>query len=236
MSNTERVPGLGLGVYSHREAAALAGLRPERVARWVRGYRFKGRDGRPSSSRPVFEADWEIRAGAPVTLSFLDLIEMLFVKAFLDEGVSMPTIRKAAVEGARLFQVKHPFCVKRFETDGRDIFVSVEREAHDERLVDLVRKQAVFNQVIGPLLHRLKFDVAGVASTWWPRGESFPVVLDPSRSFGAPIVPRRGVPTRVLAGPVIAGDPADFVARMYQVSVREVDSAVTFERELAAAA
>ncbi len=233
--NSERVKGLGVGVYTHREAAVLAGLRPERVARWVRGYRFKGRSGRAGASPPVFESDWEIRPGAPVTLSFLDLVEMLFVKAFLDEGVSMPTIRKAAVEGARLFEVKHPFCVKQFETDGRDIFVSIEKEAHDERLLDLVRKQAVFKQVIRPLLHQLKFNVAGIASAWWPRGESFPVVLDPARSFGAPIVPS-GIPTRTLAGPVMAGDRANFVARMYQVHLRDVECALDFERGLAAAA
>jgi uncharacterized protein (DUF433 family) len=233
---SERVPGLGLGVYTHREAAMLAGIRPERVARWVRGYRFKGRAGQPSASAPIFESDWEIQPGAPVTLSFLDLVEMLFVKAFLDEGVSMPTIRKAALEGARLFQVKHPFCVKRFETDGRTIFASIEKEAHDERLVDLARKQAVFKQVIRPLLHKLRFDVKGFAASWWPRGESFPVVLDPARSFGAPIVAKRGIPTRILAGPVLAGDPVEFVARMYRATVREVESAVAFEQEMAAAA
>lgn len=233
---TEQVPGIGVGVYTHREAAVLAGLRAERVARWVRGYRFKGRDGTPSESGPVFKSDWEIRPGGPVTLSFLDLVEMLFVKAFLDEGVSMPTIRKAAEEGVRLFSTKHPFCVKQFETDGRDIFVSIEKETHDEHLVDLVRKQAVFQAVIRPLLHHLKFNVAGIASAWWPRGESFPVVLDPARSFGAPIIAKRGVPTRMLAGPVLAGDSPDFVARMFDVNHREVECAVDFERGLAAAA
>lgn len=239
MNAHQQIDGLGRGVYSHREAARLAGLRPDRVARWVRGYSFKGRRGQESRSDPLFAADWDNSPGRPITLSFLDLVEMLFVKAFLNEGVSMPTIRKAAAEGAKLFSVKHPFCVKRFATDGRKIFVGLEKEAdedEDERLVELISRQAVFNEVIRPLLRQLKFDVAGMATAWWPRGHDYPVVLDPARSFGAPIIPDRGVPTSVLAGPVLAGDSPEFVARMFQVSSREVACAVEFERELAAAA
>lgn len=233
---TESIHGLGRGIYTPREAARLTSLRSERVMRWVRGYEFIGRHGKVGKSAPIFQTDWETIDGR-VVLSFLDLVELLFVRTFLGAGVSMPTIRRAAEEGAKLFQTQHPFCVKRFETDGRDILVRLEDDVLEERLVDLVRKQAVFKEVFNPLLKQLRYDVATeIAAGWWPRGKSFPVLLDPTRSFGEPLVAERFVPTRALAGPVNAGDDIDAVAAWFEVPRRDVEAAVEFENGLTAVA
>lgn len=232
------MPALGQGVYTHREAALLAQLRPERVARWLRGYTFKRPSGKTGASGPVFRTDFSSArtGGGPLLLSFLDLVEVLFVRGFLEAGVSMRTVRLAYEEAERLYHVEHPFCVKKFETDGREIFATISRDAHDEHLVGLVSRQAAFGSIVRPLFKHLSFDVAGVARLWWPRGEGFPVVLDPARSFGAPIVVTRGVRTSVLAGPVKAGDSAAFVARMFDATVKEVEAAVEFEGSLLAMA
>lgn len=225
--------GLGHGVYTGREAALLSGLRTERVNRWVRGYSFMTGSGVRSGSPPVFAADRSI--DGPLALSFLDLVEILFVKAFLEHGVSMRTIRMAAVEGGKIFKVKHPFCLKRFETDGRDIFASVAKNSGDEAIVNLVSPQTVFPKVIRPLFKQIEYDVASdMAAVWWPRGRDFPVVLDPARAFGTPIVAKRGVPTHVLAGPVEAGDSPELVAKWFEVPVGDVKAAIEFERALAA--
>src|SRR5450631_329365 len=85
--------GLGRGVYTGRETARLSGLRSERVTRWARGYSFSTPSGAKSSSPPIFAVDRP--TDGPLALSFLDLVEILFVRAFLDQGVSMHTIRRA---------------------------------------------------------------------------------------------------------------------------------------------
>jgi uncharacterized protein (DUF433 family) len=226
--------GLGRGVYTGRQAARLSKLRTERINRWLRGYSYTTGSGTKSSSPPIFAADRPI--DGPLALSFLDLVEILFVRAFLDLGVTMPTIRCAAVEGARIFQVKHPFCLKRFETDGRDIFANVAKDIGDEAIVNLVSSQTVFPRVIRPLFKQIEYDVVSeMAAVWWPCGRDVPIVLDPTRAFGTPIVEKRGVPTHVLAGPVEAGDSPELVARWFEVPVEDVRAAVEFERSLLAA-
>jgi uncharacterized protein (DUF433 family) len=61
---------------------------------------------------------------------------------------------------------------------------------------------------------------------WWPLGPSAPVVIDPARSFGQPIVSTRGIPTAVLAGAGAAEGPAAKVAWLYDVTLQAVHAAV----------
>lgn len=199
----------------------MSKLRTGRIGRWVRAYSYPIGAGTKSSSPPIFAADRPTEG--PLALSFLDLVEILFVRAFLDRGVSMPTIRRAAVEGVKIFKVTHPFCPKRFETDGRGIFANVAKDAGDEAIVNLVSSQAVFSDVIRPLFKQIDYDIVSeMASVWWPCGRDVPVVLDPTRAFGTPIVADRGVPTHVLAGPVEAGDSPELVARWFEVPIADV--------------
>ena len=128
-----------------------------------------------------------------VTLASQDLVAPKFFpfrkKAFLDHGVSIYAIRRAAETAAQIFSVKHPFCVKRFETDGRSVIARIVDEVGEERMLDLIRRQHVFTQLFNPRLRRLDYDLgSGNASRWWPLGKEKPVVLDPGRALGAAIV------------------------------------------------
>jgi uncharacterized protein (DUF433 family) len=101
------VTGIGTGIYTSREVSHLTGLSPSRVARWVSGYAFRtGSTIRQSG--PLIGRD----SDHGPSLTFLDLIEVLFVKAFLEQGVSMRTIRAAAGKAIELFETHHPFAVK----------------------------------------------------------------------------------------------------------------------------
>jgi hypothetical protein len=84
-------------------------------------------------------------------------------------------------------------------TDGREIFVELHRETGEPSLVEIVKRQAVFAQIIRPFLKELEFAEGTGLVRWWPLGEQRLVVLDPTRNFGRPIVARHGVPTEVLA-------------------------------------
>jgi uncharacterized protein (DUF433 family) len=204
---------LGAGVYTRREAARLAKLPPGRIANWARGFAA----GRPTECLP--------------TLSFLDLLEIVFVRTFLDLGLRMRTIRHAAIEGSNLFGVAHPFCLRRFETDGPRLFAHVAETASE--CASLVTARGALPNTVRSIFKQIAYDpVSEMAATWWPRGRDVPVVLDPTRSFGTPIVADRGVPTHVLAGPVEAGDSPELVGNWFEVPIHDVQVAVTFERSL----
>jgi len=172
--------------------------------------------------------------GHHLVLSFLDLIEACFVKVFLDHGVSLHTIRIVAQEAVPMFKTTHPFCVKKFETDGETILARLRDEKADggERLLDLKRKHFVFPAVFTPLLKTLDYDASGDAIRWWPRGKATPVVLDPQRAFGAAIVERSCVPTRALFDAKTAGESPESIAKWFRVDLDEVRAAIAFEKWL----
>jgi uncharacterized protein (DUF433 family) len=224
---------LGEGVYTVADASRLSGIPTRRLHRWLAGYEFRDHGGNVRHSAPVFRASLR-GAGSATAISFLDLLEVMFFDRFLKQGVTWDTLRRAAAEAARDFKDDHPFCVKRFRTDGRTIFAEIAKDDHDPKLLDIVRRQHVFREIVEPLLTQIDYDVSGLATAWSPMGKAVPVIVDPTRAFGQPTLRGRGVRTSVVAASVIAGNESlDAVARWYDVEVEEVEAAVDFERRLA---
>lgn len=222
------------GIYSAPEAARILQVKTAWVYRLIRGYTFKTRSGAPSSSPKLFEAELgEVRG--LFTVTFLDLIELMFVRDFLKQGVSLHTIRKAAVAAAELYsEEQHPFCVQQFQTDGKRIFARAASEVGDDKMVELVKRQHVFTRVVAPYLKQLEYSTAGTLQRWFPLGTNRHVVLDPAIRFGAPVVKDVAVPVHSLAAGVRGGETHAAVARWYDVPVGAVRDAVAFEKRLAA--
>ncbi|MBM3488083.1 MAG: DUF433 domain-containing protein [Alphaproteobacteria bacterium] len=205
---------------------------PPRIRRWLRGY-----EARRGGVVVGHELVWR-GALAPIddttSLGFLDLMEIRFVDAFLEAGVSWKRIRLASHRAAVLFGVDHPFATRRFVTDGSSIFAEIGGDAADDPLLDLATNQLLFKRIVAAsLVAGIEFSDAGVAARWWPMGRKHHVVLDPARSMGEPIVVVVGVATVVLAEAVQAEESVERVARWFDVSVAEVRDAVAFEAKIA---
>ncbi len=221
-----------IGIYTVRDAARLTGVSTGRIRRWLRGYRYHSRK-KAYASPPLWQGQWK-PIDHSLALGFLDLIEIRFVDGFLKAGISWRTLRQARERAEELFKVSHPFCTNQFVTDGREIFVELHRETGEPSLLDIVRRQQVFAQIINPFLKGLEFAVDSRLLRWWPLGEKRFVVLDPTRNFGRPILDRHGVPTEVLAKAAKAAGSVNEVARWYEVPEQEIQDAVEFEQRLAA--
>ena len=220
------------GIYTVRDAARLTDVSTGRIRRWLRGYRYRSRK-KAYSSPPLWQGQWQ-PIDHNLALGFLDLIEVRFVDAFLKAGISWRTLRQARKRAQETFKVSHPFCTNGFVTDGREIFVELHRETGEPSLLDIVRRQQVFAQIIKPFLKELEFAADSGLVRWWPLGEKRFVVLDPARNFGRPIVDRHGVPTEVLANAVKAAGSVAEVAHWYEVPEPEIQDALEFEQRLAA--
>jgi uncharacterized protein (DUF433 family) len=228
MTQPESRLALGEGIYTTGEIAKLARMAPQRVRRWVRGYSYRDRVGVKRRAGEVIQLSFGLGEG-PAELSFHDLLEILFVKKFLAHGVSMPTIRKAAAAAAHDFETIHPFSLRRFETDGRRVFARVNDELGDEHLYDLVSRQVGFSEVMSPLFKQIDYE-PDEAVRWHPLGRREPVVVDPRRSFGAPVTAKSSIPTNAIFAAHRAGESFEKIARWYGASVREVKAAIELER------
>ncbi len=203
-----RQPLLGVGIYTVPEAARIARVRPARIRRWLKGHDY---------------------------LDFRDLIEVRFVDAFRSHGVSWKTLRLAAERASEILQDPHPFSTQRFKTDGRKIFAELISETGEELLLDLVKSQYGFRQIIGPYLYEgLEFDDSKGAVRWYPLPGSHKVIIDPAVSFGQPIVQPEAVPTAILAKAAQVERSIERVARWYEVDPQAVQDAVEYEELLAA--
>jgi uncharacterized protein (DUF433 family) len=223
---------LGVGLYSIPEASRLAHIHVQRVRRWVKGYTyFVGEDRR--ASPPVWPRQLPDVDGQ-VVLTFRDLMEVRFVDAFRNRGVSWKSIRAAAEKARIVFDTPHPFSHKRFKTDGKTIFAEIESISGELALLDLVKDQYAFQRVVEPFLLGVEFGAGDHPRLWRPKEGKNLVVIDPARCFGQPIVAKENVPTVVLARAYHVEKDARRVAAWFEVSLRSVEIAVEFERNLAA--
>jgi uncharacterized protein (DUF433 family) len=225
-------PFVGVGIYSVSEASRLSGVSRARIRRWLRGYTFKHGTG-IHESPPVWRRQLP-SVGNSVALGFLDLMEVRFVNAFLEKGVSWRTIRRAAEIARRKYNKDHPFSTRQFKTDGKRMFEEVIEKSGENKLLDIVSNQYAFQRILAPYLKGVEFDRSDNLVRWWPLGPRRQVVIDPQRSFGQPIAAAEGVPTSILYRAYQVEDSVLAVASWYEVSRASVRAAVEFEKILAA--
>jgi uncharacterized protein (DUF433 family) len=233
---------LGRGVYGATEAVRLINfhrhpdaprrsISPQTIRRWLRGYDYLAGDDRRHSD-PLWVPDYA-NDDDTLELSFRDLIELRFVKAFRDVGLGLPTVRECFKRAVEAVNDTRPFSTRRFRTDGKTIFLEITKGVQEGELLDLKRRQSVFHRLVEPSLHGLEFD-ADIVARWFPLGMSRNVVIDPTRSFGRPIVTQGSVPTEILHQAVAVEGSPERVARLYEVPLGAVRDAIAFQTQLAA--
>jgi uncharacterized protein (DUF433 family) len=223
---------LNTGIYTVVEASRLTSVSKERIRRWLRGYRS---ELRKKNYPPLWESQLPSIENK-VALGFLDLIEIKFVDAFLNVGVSWAVIHKVREKAQKLYiDTNHPFCTKQFVTDGRQIFQDVHEETGDVCLVEIATDQRVFAAIAKPFLKQLEFRDGTRLERWWPLGRDRHIVVDPRKNFGQPTVVTEGIPTQNLARSYNAnGSSLEEVARWYEIRPESVKEAVDYEQSLAA--
>jgi uncharacterized protein (DUF433 family) len=224
---------IGQGVYSLSEAERLIHIPKKRIRRWLEGYSFTS-SGKRHHSAPIVQSSVRREVGE-LALSFADLIEVRFLDRYRGIGLSWHSIRIAAESAKGLVGKSHPFSTKGFKTDGKHILAEIANASGEIELLNLVNRQWELKQVVSPMLYAsLEFDEFDEAARWWPLSKRKTVVLDPARSFGAPITYEGGVRTSILAACARAEKSQRAAAAFFDVPVRAVRHAIEYEKLLAA--
>lgn len=228
---TNSIP-LGIGYYTVPEAARLLGIPPINIRRWLGGYTY--RHAADEVSMPPLWTPQLPRVDHHIELGFRDLIELRFVDAFIRAGLSLITIRHCLEYARECVDDDRPFSTRRFQTDGRGIFLDSLRDTGENELLDLKKRQYVIKQVVEKSFKDLDIENDAV-TRWRPYKGKKTIVIDPARAFGQPIAATSGVPTATLADSVKAEGSVARVAQLFEIPTSIVRDAIHYEKALLAA-
>jgi uncharacterized protein (DUF433 family) len=223
----------GKGIYTLTTASKILNMNPQRMRRWIKGYTYP-KNMECHSTKPLLRIDFEYNPD-DVIISFLDLAELLFIKTFIQHGISIQKIRKAAITASNLLNTSHPFAIKKMFTDGKSIFAKIAKKEDDLSLLDLINKQFQFDEIVEPILYEcIDFNKYDYAERWWPLGKKKEIVLDPSRNMGQPILNKYNVRTELIFELYKTNHSIDEISEWYELDKKAIEVAISFEKGLAA--
>lgn len=211
------------GIYTIPEASSLLNSSESSIRYWVNG---------SEKQNPLIEnvIGW---VDGRLAIGFVNLVEMRFVQFFRNAGVKAKTIRKA-IEALREDQAtSHPFFTETvFRTDGKSILAEIVKSESRKDLLDLSSNNYELREVTFPALREdVEFSSEGYVNAWYPRKQKFPnIIIDPNFSFGQPALKNKHVTTRTIFEASRAGESQQGIADLYEISVRDVRSALQFEK------
>ncbi len=219
---------IGKGIYTIPEVAHLVGLSPQKVRRWIKGYSSRSKAGQKKNIPPLIQSMIpEIEKKTVV--SFIELVELRFVKEFLTLGVSLRIIRRAAKEASEILEETHPFAHRRFMTDGKRIFLEYAHSNGHRPLIELGISQFVMEEIIKVYLHEVDFDdLTGAALRWWPMGRENPIIIDPRVAFGSPVIESTRISAKTIYKDYLAEQSIDRIAFWYDIGHLKVKAAIDF--------
>jgi uncharacterized protein (DUF433 family) len=177
-------------------------------------------------------------------LSFTNLVEAHVLRIIREtHQVKLNKVRQALDYMAQEFDTAHPLVIKRFQTDGVDLFIDQISEDQKKSLVNVSRGgQFAMRETLKHLLTRVEWNADGIASRFFPITELVTdpqsdkvIFLDPSIRFGSPVIAGKGVPTAAIVDLYNAGDTIEDIAYEFDCTPEQVKQAIRFESLLLAA-
>ena len=217
-----------LPAYTAAEAARYVDMPAATLRSWFSGRTYPRADGMGEFAPVLSPADQ--RTGH---LSFRNLVEAHVLRALRTKhGIRLKTVRQAiktAEEklGIQDLLYRHQALV----VADRSLFL----EYYGELLHLDLSEQIAIRRVLEAFLSRVDRDDRNIPIRLYPflRGaESVrrSIVIDPHVSFGRPILAESGISTSALVQRINAGEPIDAVARDYDITPHDVETAILFEK------
>lgn len=220
-------------LYTVAQAARIVDVPPSTLTTWAKGYvrRFPGRK---SVAGAAVVTSLEVAQPREPSIPFVGLAEALVLAAVRRSGVPMQRVRPALVQLQQEIGIQHALASRRLYTDGAELmFDFAERNLQSpigvgaRELVVVRNGQRVFTGVIDEYLQRIQYGADGYAAVIkLPSYRDASVVVDPSKSFGAPVFERGGARLDDVLERFWAGDSMGDLSDEFGVPRTELEDAV----------
>jgi len=231
-------PRLVQPLFLAREAAIYLHVPPSTFQTWVHGYERHNGHNRATVGGPLITA-LDAPPGAP-NIPFIGLVEGLALSAFRRAGVPMQRIRPALERLETEMGLRHALASDRLYTDAAEVLFDYGREASEEKIAQLVvvrNQQRVFAPIVEQYLRHITYGPDHWATrVRLPGYENTPVIVDPRRSFGRPVIQRVRVPVEELVDRWWAGDSIRVLADDFGLKEAEVEDVIRVATRIPAAA
>jgi uncharacterized protein (DUF433 family) len=216
--------------YGIAEAAGYLRLPISTLRAWLLGQRY-----RVGKTSKFFQPVIEIADAKNRHMSFINLVEAFVLAGIRREHeIPLPKVRRAVAYLQRTFNTRRPLAEEKFQTDGVNLFV--------EKMGSLIgatqEGQLQMRDVILARLKNVRRDPSGIPEklVLFParsRSAKGDVVIDPSLSFGRPVLDGVGVRTAILYERFMAGEDIPDLARDYDAPPEAIQNAIRCERRAA---
>jgi uncharacterized protein (DUF433 family) len=212
--------------YPLAEAARYLRLPAATLRAWTLGRAYPTADGR-GRFQPLIRPSGR----KPPSLSFSNLIEAHVLRALRTEhGVSVRDLRKAVAFAERKLGVDRLLLRPDLRSRAGQVFLD-----HYGELINLSASgQLAMREVLERHLERVdwdgRFPVRLHPFVLDGPSSGTPIAIDPTVSFGRPVLTGQGISTAAIADRIDAGEaPAD-IAADYDITAADVAQAVVYER------
>ncbi|WAC10580.1 DUF433 domain-containing protein [Dyadobacter pollutisoli] len=222
-SDTDTIFGLGTGIYTIPDIAAILGLPQAKVRRWLHEY-WNAQFGKFSPS-PFSDG-----SGRDLITNFYTLIEFFAFYQLREEGVSTQRIIKAHQVLEKALQTNYPFAKSDIFTDGIQVLFAGEVGEiikADETL------QLTIKEVFEPFCKKVDFNKNHFAERFFPLGKEHKIIIDPKRQFGQPVIGGTNVLTETVFNLFRGGESIEVIVGLYDLTVDQVEDAIHFHRNVA---
>lgn len=215
--NTSKIHSkLGEGIYSISDIAFLLKFPKQKVRRWLN-------DFWNIRLAEKYDQKYSWGQGRNQATNFFTLIEFYIFYCLKDAGVSQNKIFEAHEAMAKQLKTVYPFASAKLLTDGKSILYSLE----DGTTVKADKStQITLRELIEQFYNKIDFSSNKVAEKFYPLGKDKRIVVDPHHQFGQPVIKQTNVMAETIYDMFNAGESKIFISRLYDISLKEVDSAI----------
>lgn len=215
---------LGAGIYTVPDVAFLLQLPKAKVRRWLNDFW----DGRLSKK---YVQDYSKGEGRQKATNFYVLIEFYVFYQLREANVGYKAIFTAHEEMSKQLKTPFPFAHAKVLTDGKSILYALQ----DGTTINADRsKQITIAKLIESFCRKIEFAEDDLAMRYWPLGQKKHIVVDPHHQFGQPVISNTNVLAETIYGYHIAGESDEFLAKLFDIPVRDVENAIELFRTKAA--